>query len=79
MKFYYDGELIRTSKTHNYTHAVVAPARWPEAKNKWVTYGCRTGLPGAQALLNDTKRRMGTYNKKTAELLRIVELEAREK
>lgn len=79
MKFYYDGELIRTSKTHNYTHAVVAPARWPEAKNKWVTYGCRTGLQGAQALLNDTKRRMGAYNKKTAELLRIVELEAREK
>ena len=78
MKFYYDGELIRTSKTHNYTHAVVALAE-PGAKNKWVTYGCRTGLQGAQALLNDTKRRVGAYNKKTAELLRIVELEAREK
>ena len=78
MKFYYDGELIRTSKTHNYTHAVVAPAE-PGAKNRWVTYGCRTGLPGAQALLNDTMKRVGAYNKKTAELLRIVELEAREK
>lgn len=78
MKFYYDGELIRTSKTHNYTHAVVAPAR-PEAKNRWVTYGCRTGLQGAQALLNDTKRRVGAYNQEAAKALRIVELEAREK
>ena len=25
MKFYFDGELIRTSKTKRYTHAVVAP------------------------------------------------------
>ena len=78
MKFYYDGELIRTSKTHNYTHAVVAPAE-PGAKNKWVTYGCRTGLPGAQALLNDTMKRVGAYNQKKAKTLRIVALEARER
>lgn len=25
MKFYYEGNLIRTSKSHNYTHAVLAP------------------------------------------------------
>lgn len=78
MKFYYDGELIRTSKTHNYTHAVVAPAE-PGAKNRWVTYGCRTGLPGAQALLNDTMKRVGAYNQKKAKTLRIVALEARER
>lgn len=24
MKFYYNGQLMRTSKTHNYTHAVIA-------------------------------------------------------
>lgn len=25
MKFYYEGALIRTSKSHHYTHAVLAP------------------------------------------------------
>lgn len=34
MKFYFDGELIRTSKTHRYTHAVVLPTK-PGATNKW--------------------------------------------
>lgn len=43
MKFYFDGELIRTSKAHNYTHAVVSPAR-PEAVNSWLVYGCRATL-----------------------------------
>lgn len=27
MKFYFDGELIRTSKAHRYTHAVVLPTK----------------------------------------------------
>ena len=76
MKFYFDGELIRTSKTHRYTHAVVAPAR-PEAKNKWLTYGCRASLANAQALLAQERRRIVKYNQKTADALRVVELEAR--
>lgn len=25
MKFYYNGELVRTSKNHNYTHAILTP------------------------------------------------------
>lgn len=77
MKFYFDGELIRTSKTHHYTHAVVAPAN-PEAKNKWLAYGCRASLKSAQALLAQERRRIAKYNQKTAAALRVVELEARQ-
>lgn len=34
MKFYFDGEKICTSKAHNYTHAIVYPAK-PGAGKKW--------------------------------------------
>ena len=77
MKFYFDGELIRTSKAHNYTHAVVSPAR-PEATNSWLVYGCRATLESAQALLAQERRRIAKYNQKTADALRVVELEARQ-
>ena len=43
MKFYFDGELIRTSKAHRYTHAVVLPTK-PGATNKWDVLGCRASL-----------------------------------
>ena len=76
MKFYVDGELIRTSKAHNYTHAVVSPAR-PEAVNSWLVYGCRATLKSAQALLAQEKRRIAKYNPEKAAELRVVELEAR--
>lgn len=76
MKFYFDGELIRTSKTHNYTHAVVSPAR-PEAVNSWLVYGCRTTMKSAQALLAQEQRRIAKYNPEKAAELRVVELEAR--
>lgn len=76
MKFYFDGELIRTSKTRNYTHAVVSPAR-PEATNGWLVYGCRASLASAQALLAQERRRIAKYNQKTAAALRVVALEAR--
>ena len=76
MKFYFDGELIRTSKAHNYTHAVVSPAR-PEAVNSWLVYGCRATLKSAQALLEQEQRRIAKYNPEKADALRVVELEAR--
>lgn len=76
MKFYFDGELIRASKAHNYTHAVVSPAR-PEAANSWLVYGCRATLKSAQALLAQERRRIAKYNQEKADALRVVELEAR--
>ena len=78
MKFYFDGELIRTSKTHRYTHAVVLPTK-PGATNKWDAVGCRASLKSAQALLAQERRRIAKYNQKTADALRVVELEARPK
>lgn len=72
MKFYYDGELIRTSKTHTYTHAVVAPAD-PESSNRWVVFGCRSSLAGAEQLLAETRR----LYPKSGEQARIVPLEAK--
>lgn len=76
MKFYFDGELIRTSKAHRYTHAVVLPTK-PGATNKWDAVGCRASLKSAQALLAQERRRIAKYNQKTADALRVVELEAR--
>lgn len=76
MKFYFDGELIRTSKTHHYTHAVVLPTK-PGATNKWDALGCRATLESAQALLAQERRRIAKYNPEKAAELRVVELEAR--
>ena len=76
MKFYFDGELIRTSKTHRYTHAVVLPTN-PGATNKWDVLGCRASLANAKALLAQERRRIAKYNPEKAAELRVVELEAR--
>lgn len=40
MKFYYNGNLIRTSKTHTYTHAVLKP----DGK----AFACSSSLDGAK-------------------------------
>lgn len=45
MKFYYNGELIRTSKNHEYTHAVI------DVRNNGC-YGCRTSAKAAQAIID---------------------------
>lgn len=76
MKFYFDGELIRTSKTHRYTHAVVLPTN-PGATNKWDVLGCRASLANAKALMAQERRRIAKYNQEKADALRVVELEAR--
>ena len=76
MKFYFDGELIRTSKTHRYTHAVVLPTN-PGATNKWEVLGCRASLANAKALLAQERSRIAKYNPEKARALRVVELEAR--
>ena len=74
MKFYFDGELIRTSKAHHYTHAVVLPTK-PGATNKWDALGCRASLASTQALLAQERRRIAKYNLEKAAALRLVELE----
>lgn len=76
MKFYFDGELIRTSKAHHYTHAVILPTK-PGATNKWDVLGCRTSLANAKALLAQERRRIAKHNPEKADALRVVELEAR--
>ena len=44
MKFYYNGQLIRTSKNHEYTHAVI-----DITDNQCV--GCRVGEDKAEAII----------------------------
>lgn len=52
MKFYYKGKLIRTSKTHNYTHAVVR-----EKENGEIgLWGCSSTYEGAVKALNQANR-----------------------
>ena len=76
MKFYFDGELIRASKTHHYTHAVVIQTK-PGATNKWDALGCRSSLESAQALLAQERRRIAKYNPEKARALRVVALEVK--
>lgn len=45
MKFYYNGQLMRTSKNHNYTHAVVI-----EREDGTIRcYGCHKDRKGCEA------------------------------
>ena len=44
MKFYYDGRLIRTSKNHEYTHAVIDITDYG-------CVGCRVGEDKAEAII----------------------------
>ena len=46
MKFYYNNQLVRTSKNHEYTHAVIVI----DADGKIGCIGCRTSLQAAQAV-----------------------------
>lgn len=45
MKFYYNGQLIRTSKNHHYTHAVVKVT-----EKGVICYGCSSTEKGAEKL-----------------------------
>lgn len=44
MKFYYNGQLMRTSKNHNYTHAVII-----ETEKGIKLYGCHKDKKGCEA------------------------------
>ena len=52
MKFYYKGQLIRTSKTHHYTHACVAMGE----DGKWNCVGCSSTKAGAEKVKQDIIR-----------------------
>lgn len=45
-KFYYNGNLVRTSQNHVYTHATVNI-------NNGELYGCSSTLQGAQKIINE--------------------------
>ena len=50
MKFYYQDKLIRTSKNHNYTHAVINT-------KTGACVGCRTSEQACQSLINSEVNR----------------------
>ena len=47
MKFYYNDQLMRTSKNHNYTHAVII-----ENEQGIRCYGCHKDAKGCEAEIN---------------------------
>lgn len=51
MKFYYDGQLIRTSKTHIYTHACIR-----KGENGYICLGCSSTRAGAEKVKIDKIR-----------------------
>jgi hypothetical protein len=63
MKFFYNDKLVRTSKTMNYTHAVIRD----KENGEIVTWGCSSTLAGAQKALIQARKINNTY--------RIVELD----
>lgn len=65
MKFFYKGQLVRTSKTRNYTHAIIRE----KADGTPVVYCCSSTLDGAAKQLNTARGLNPTY--------KIVELECR--
>ncbi len=54
MKFYYNGKLVRTSKTHAYTHAVIDITTGG-------CKGCRTSKESAEAVISSE---IAQYSKK---------------
>lgn len=46
MKFYYKGKLIRTSKTHHYTHAII----YNREDGTFACHGCSATEQGAEKL-----------------------------
>lgn len=53
MKFYYDGQLIRTSKTHIYTHACIK-----KGENGYICLGCSSTRAGAEKVKKDRMREL---------------------
>lgn len=53
MKYYYNGILIRTSKTHDYRYAVVGELK----DGKYDSLGCRSKKEDAEELLNSKIRK----------------------
>lgn len=49
MKFYFEGKLIRTSKTHHYTHAVIK-----RTENDFILYGCSSSYKLAEKMMMDS-------------------------
>ena len=52
MKFYYNGQLIRTSKTHHYTHACISIK-----DGKYICQGCSSTRAGAEKVKNEVVTR----------------------
>lgn len=82
MKFYYNGQLIRTSKTHHYTHACV------EISEKGIRcIGCSSTKQGAERVKAEKVARIAKWrhplseaDQKTADRImgwQIVEIEER--
>lgn len=54
MKFYYEGQLIRTSKTHHYSFACIN--RNKNDDGKFSVYGCSATRAGAEKVKEDQLR-----------------------
>lgn len=50
MKYYYKGKLVRTSKTHHYTHAIIRH----EENGVFTCVGCSSSEQGAEKLMRDS-------------------------
>lgn len=54
MKYYYKGQLIRTSKTHHYTHACLSISE----DGKYICQGCSSTKAGAEKVKKEVLTRI---------------------
>jgi hypothetical protein len=69
MKFYYKGKLLRTSKNHESTHAVVVE---DEEAGKLALVGCRANRQNAESLLATELNAYRNYIASCREALRLL-------
>lgn len=67
MKFYYNGKLIRTSKNHHYTHAVIT-----ENNEKINCLGCRANRESAESIITERINRTKTGIENGKEMIKAL-------
>lgn len=70
MKFYYNGVLVRTSKGHNYTHAVIGNLK---ADGKYELWGCRSNREAAQQIIDSRISMIQNNIKNTQKIIEAIQ------
>lgn len=68
MKFYYEGQLIRTSKNHHYSHACLV-----KTDDGYKCMGCSSSREGAEKIKQEQIRRLERYIENCKSSIKAIE------